>query len=235
MHLTTNQNRTKAMRPKENLIAVDTECGDAGPQNCESAALLSIGGAAFVPCGAERKLVTFQRLVIPEPGLRIEPGAVEVNGYSRERWAERGAVPEGGAVKEWIQWVAGVAFQCGEERAVMLAHNAGHDSGFLMAALRRQGFVGEWEAVASRRWRCSCAVLGAAQDVGLVPGEMGASLDALTALRTGVTLEEAKAARGIHDADGDAELCLLGYEWLLGVMRGVKPPKGGTPTGEGAV
>lgn len=203
------------------MVAIDTETGGAGETECMTHALLSIGAYALHPVTGQ--VFTFHQLVFPRPGLIVSPGAVAVNGYSREKWIAGKAVEEDVAVIRffsWLAWVAG-AMGCVDGKLTALAHNSGHDRGFLSAAFGRYGLLEELEySVLSRRWRCSCAALGLAQDAGVVSGEYGASLDALTALRTGKSLEEVKAERGVHAANIDARLCWEGYAWLLAQVKG---------------
>lgn len=215
---------------KTRRVAFDTECGGAGELQCTTHALLSVGCAVY---DAEGVLQTFHQLILPEPGLIISPEAVAVNGYSRERWEAGGAMSEGLALVRLVAWLAQLAID--DAKLVAVAHNAGHDRGFLMAALDRKGngWREAWEKLISRRWRCSCAALGYLQDAGVLPDEDGASLDALTALRTGQDLQHVKAVRGTHSADYDARQCLEGYEWLLKLGKHAVewPPEDGTPAG----
>lgn len=222
---------------KSRRVAFDTECGGAGETQCTTHALLSIGAAAYDRDGV---LQTFHQLILPEPGLIISPEAVVVNGYSLEKWREGGAMSEGLALVRLVAWLAQLASD--DAKLVGVAHNVGHDKGFIMAALDRKGngWREAWEKLISRRWRCSCAALGYLQDAGVLPDEDGASLDALTALRTGQDLQHVKDVRGTHRADYDARQCLEGYEWLLRIVdhaadlavESAPPPEGGTPASE---
>lgn len=194
------------------LVAVDTETGGAGETQCTTHALLSIGCAAY---DAQGYLHTFHQLVLPEPRLKIHPEAVAVNGYDRDKWMKLGAAVESWACIRLLNWIIMRFNQGGKVKLTGLSHNAGHDKGFIEAMLTRQGWRREWEETVSRRWRCSCAALGFLQDAGLLPAAGGASLDNLTALRTGDTIDNVRAARGIHTADHDALQCLDGYRWLM--------------------
>lgn len=202
------------------IAAIDTETGGAGELECTTHALLSIGAAVDLQDGTRR---TFHTYVLPAPGLIISPGAVAVNGYSPDRWIDNGAVSEREALQRLIHWIIRWWVNRGEwaadQKVTLVAHNAGHDRGFLTAAIARRGLLDEWESLVSRRWRCSCALLGALQDAGRLSAEHGASLDNLTALRTGTDIKTVKARRGIHTADMDAIQCLDGYQWMLGLLK----------------
>ena len=195
------------------LVAIDTETGGAGETQCTTHALLSIGCAAYT---AQGYLHTFHQLVLPEPRLKIHPEAVAVNGYDRDKWMKLGAAVESWACIRLLDWLKSFAARhCIKLPLTCVAHNAGHDKGFIEAMFIRQGWRTEWNEIISRRWRCSCAALGFLQDAGTMPESGGAGLDNLTALRTGDTIENVRAARGIHTADHDALQCLDGYRWLM--------------------
>ena len=205
------------------IAAIDTETGGAGELECTTHALLSIGAAVDLQDGTRR---TFHTYVLPDPGIMgliISDGAVAVNGYSPDLWREKEAVSEREALQRLINWIIRWWVNRGEwaadQKVALVAHNAGHDRGFLTAAIDRCGLRDEWESLVSRRWRCSCALLGALQDAGRLSAEHGASLDNLTALRTGTDIETVKARRGIHTADMDAIQCLDGYHWMLGLLK----------------
>ena len=189
-----------------NLIAIDTETGGAGERQCCSHALLSVALA-----GSHRSMDVY---VLPEPGLIIDPRAAAVNGYGAASWEELGAVPEHRAVATIIDWLAAEAEATGAV-VTPVAHNAGHDRGFIEAAMDRQGRLREWNDLVSRRWRCSCAVMRAAMDAGII-AEGYASLDDLSQA-AGMARREKGAA---HVATDDAYRCRTGYLWLVDKMSG---------------
>jgi hypothetical protein len=198
------------------LLAIDTETGGAGERQCLTHALLSVGLFAPPVPGDRGPGVCFERFILPHPGLKIDLGAVAVNGYSVDRWEKAAALAEGNALTRLVGELAMLrAARPGVEKFTMVAHNAGHDRGFLECALERHGLLDHWQGLVSRRWECSMAAFGFAQRSGIVPAGESASLDALTAARLGITVEEAAARRGGHGALKDAELCWHGYAWLL--------------------
>jgi len=205
---------------KNTIIAVDTETGGAGELQCRSHALLSIGAYYLTPEGGPP--VKFHQLILPEEHLKMEPEAVAVNGYDREVWKMGGAVDEARAILRFLNWLAMAKAVLRDGKLQLVAHNAGHDRGFINAAFNRYSLLDTLEGddgLISRRWRCSCALMGSLQDVGILPREGGASLDNLTALRLGVGIDSVKAMRKVHTADLDAELCWRGYDWMLGPLR----------------
>lgn len=204
-------------------IAVDTETGGAGELECRSHALLSIGAYFKIPDGSAP--LTFHQLIIPPAHLKIEPGAVAVNGYDPEVWRMGGAVAEEVAIIRFLNWLGMAKAVFHNGKVPLVAHNAGHDRGFLTAAFDRYGLLDSLEGdsgLTSRRWRCSCALMGSLQDAGILPPEGGVSLDNMTALRLGLPRDEVKRMRAVHSADVDAGLCWLGYEWMMRPLRVVQ-------------
>lgn len=197
------------------LLALDTETGGAGERQCRTHALLSVGiFAPPVPVLPVRDGASFEGFCHAHPGLAVDPGAVAVNGYSAERWQEHGAVPEGELLARAIAYLAFLRAERRVQRITLVAHNAGHDRGFMECALERHGLLPAWNKIVSHRWECSQAAFAFAQRGGLVP-RGSASLDALTAARLNISLAEAKAQRAGHAALKDAQLCWAGYAWLL--------------------
>lgn len=203
------------------LVSIDLETGGAGELQCITHAVLSLGAAVTIN-GTEQ---SFHELIHPYPGLLIDPEAVKVNGYSPREWALRGARPESEAAMRFLNWLASVlakserAGGAADQKLTFVAHNAGHDRGFLSAMMQRQGKLETMKEMVHRRWRCSCAALGYLQDAGKVDADPGASLDALTSLRTGAPMDKVKADRGRHDALHDARRCLAGYEWMADKLQ----------------
>lgn len=198
------------------LVAIDTETGGAGPTQCRSHALLSVGAyTRIVDRTGQLRVLDFHAYILPEAPLRVEDEAARVNGYTLARWHACGAVNEHTAMMRFINWLAGVLAAADAPRLTAVAHNAGHDQGFLEAALIRTGMLGTVREMMIRRWECSCAALGFHRRKYHIPG--GCSLDDLTALRLNQPVEIVKQRRGIHEADDDARECWMGYRWLCGM------------------
>lgn len=198
----------------DGVVGVDTETGGL---HCETDALLSVGIFTMLPGEVPFSLVVY---IVPNPGLRMDPEALLVNGYTEEKWRARGAVVECVGVMRVLGFLSEIRRKVGK-RLSLVAHNAGFDGGFLGAAFERYEALpllhGD-DGVASRRWECSCATLGAVRRAGLLPPG-GCSLDDLVAVRTGTPLLVVKEQRGTHAADVDARVCWHGYQWLLELMR----------------
>ena len=76
--------------------------------------------------------------VEPHPDTRVEAASLELTGIDLGD-AGRGAVPEAEAVRGMFRFVRGVVRRSGCQRAVLTAHNAHFDQGFLMVAAARNG------------------------------------------------------------------------------------------------
>lgn len=184
------------MTMKTEYIALDTETGGTRPGRD---ALLSI--AACTSWDAPKFLVH----LLPAPDYRVDPDAVKVNGYSLERWKERGAVSLFQGM-EWLQaWLK--ARFAEKEGARMLAHNAGFDRSFLDEACAITGL----KMPVRHAWRCSMDKMGCLMDRGVI-GQGKATLSRLGEL-AGLWPEGGRPVT--HEAGHDAEACLHGYLWLL--------------------
>ena len=181
---------------KTEYIAIDTETGGVRPGRD---ALLSI--AACTSWNAPRFLVHLW----PADGYKVEPGAIKVNGYSLERWKERGAVSLFQGM-EWLQAWLKARFQ-EKEGARMLAHNAGFDRMFLDEACAITGL----KMPVRHAWRCSMDKMGCLMDRGVI-GQGKATLSRLGEL-AGLWPEGGRPVT--HEAEHDAAACMLGYQWML--------------------
>ena len=182
-------------KEKGGVIASDTESGGlfAGRH-----ALLSIGAC----CSWSRE--TFLAYITAESqwGKTIEPEAVRVNGYSEERWAERGARPYGEVIKAFGDWLA----ERKKERpgAVHVCHNLAHDLSFYREAERICGLE-IWHRYG---WACSQLLFADLIREGVIQAS-SISLNTLAALS-----QWPFHRNQFHDALEDAQICLHGYHWL---------------------
>lgn len=180
----------------KDTIALDTETGGLCPS---VHALLSIGAA----CSWSNE--TFLVYLQPARGRLVEPAAAAVNGYAEGLWEERGAVDLETGWGRWLQWLG----QRLEERpgAVVLAHNAAFDRGFLEEAGRLSGMGMGWHR---HSWRCSQMLLATLIDAGVI--ERGsAGLERLGKL-CGFW---SKDRPPVHAAREDAQAALAGWRWLM--------------------
>lgn len=180
-------------------IAIDTETGGTRPGQH---ALLSI---AAVASWAEHMPAVIYITPESQPGKIVEPDAARINGYTPERWAERGATDVRTALCILDAFLT-ERFKA-QPGAKMLAHNAGFDRMFLDEAAAVAGV----RLPIRHAWRCSMDKMGTLMDRGIIP-EGNLKLDRLGDLSG---QWEPGQRPAIHEAGADAMACLRGYEWLL--------------------
>ncbi len=118
-------------------VVVDLETGGF---NSATDALLEIA-AVLVDFNAEGQLAVeecFRYHVAPFEGANIEPASLEVTGIDPHH-PLRPAIPERDALGRIFREVRQKLKETGCKRAVLVAHNAHFDLGFLNAALERTG------------------------------------------------------------------------------------------------
>lgn len=72
----------------------------------------------------------------PFEGANINPESLKINGIDIEN-PLRGAIPESEALNEMFKMIRKAVKESGCQRAVLVAHNAAFDQGFLQAAVAR--------------------------------------------------------------------------------------------------
>lgn len=102
---------------------IDTETGGFDPAKN---ALIEIGWGYLTE---DLKVERAQSIhILPQEGRTIEPGAIEINGYTAELWDEYGAVPLEGAIAtimaEWAQHppLAHAGSNCSFDRRFLAAY-----------------------------------------------------------------------------------------------------------------
>lgn len=118
-------------------VVVDLETGGF---NCKTDALLEIA-AVLVDFNDEGLLApeeTFRFHVQPFEGANMEPASLEITGIDPHH-PLRPAIPEKDALQRIFREVRAKQREVGCKRAVMVAHNAHFDLGFLNEAIERTG------------------------------------------------------------------------------------------------
>jgi DNA polymerase III epsilon subunit-like protein len=189
------------------IIAVDTETGGFDPRvnTLLSVSLVELD-RDFLPT---RTLDVF---ILPDPGKVVTPEAARINGYTPDKWAERGAVGLQAAMKKIAAWMP--------RQSEALAHNAGFDKAFVDDAEKATG-VRTW---LHPRWRCSMVAFLAVNDA-LLLGAPDAKLETLAKMSGHWA---ALRDRGAHESLDDALACAAGYRWLLAKIRAGEAKGGGT-------
>lgn len=203
-----------ALLNNTDFVAFDTETGGLNSAEC---ALLSI---AAVPSWDAPPLSIH---ILPVG--RIDPKAAEVNGYSAEEWARRGAVTPKVALLEFLRWLDLTSVERAKELGVprlrfdMAAHNAGFDLLFILAAQARTGV----ELLLPGVWHCTKIKMEEGRREGLIVEpeiahpeneKPGNHLNDLGRLSGFWELEPRSQA---HDALQDARCCVHGLKWLRGL------------------
>lgn len=178
-------------------IGVDVETGGFSSSHH---ALLSIG-MAWQEADGGYSSVTLR--VRPALGLEITQGAIDVNGYTPEKWAT--AMDERAALRWATDKIAEVS--SGSD-PVFIAHNATFDKKMVLAALERTGVVSPLSD--PQKWVCTMKLAGPLVKTGEVTGRGLKHL----AYASG-HWSEAQESEVHHDAEEDALAALVGYNWIL--------------------
>ena len=193
-------NNNTAMIPTTDFIAIDTETGGLDSTEC---ALLSI---AAVPSW---DAPPFHVYILPVG--RLEKKALEVNGYTPELWAARGALPEKHALWELQRWEHGIG-----RRYQMAAHNAGFDLLFMEAVQARTGIYLDLPKI----WHCTKTKMKDAEEAGLyVPTQGREGKHHLDDLGRESGYWQIDPRNAEHDALQDARCCTHGLYWIRSLQK----------------
>jgi ribonuclease T len=140
--------------------------------------------------------------VAPFEGANIEQAAIDFNGIDPFS-ALRGAVPEAEAIKEICKLVRKKQKDAGCSRAVVVAHNAAFDQGFLNAAIER-----------CRIKRTPFHPFVSFDTTSLAGLALGQTVLAKACLAAGIEFDNKQAHSALYDTLRTAELfCLIVNRW----------------------
>ena len=140
--------------------------------------------------------------VIPHPLMRVEEESLRITGIDLSD-PRRDALNEEDAVRELFRFVRREVRRNGCERAVLTAHNAHFDHGFVMSAAERNGV--------KRNPFHPFTVIDTASLAAVAYGHTVLS-EACT--RAGIEFENGRAHAAIYDAEATAKLfCLTVNNW----------------------
>lgn len=159
---------------------------------------LTPGVHGIVSIGFSHRKREKQWLVWPHHGAVLSPRAIEINGYSPQRWHELGAVELPVALSELNDLCKKLGY------IHPLAHNAEFDSRWLNWAESYTGIPHPFHT----RWQCSQAAMAFAMHIGAIP-HGSCSLDSLAAL-AGLSRVSSQ-----HIAGEDATITRNAYIWLM--------------------
>ncbi len=140
--------------------------------------------------------------VIPHPLLRVEEESLRITGIDLSD-PRRDALNEEDAVRELFRFVRREVHRNGCERAVLTAHNAHFDHGFVMSAAERNGV--------KRNPFHPFTVIDTAS---LAAVAYGHTVLSEACARAGIEFEGGRAHAAIYDAEATAKLfCLTVNNW----------------------
>lgn len=183
-----------------NKIVLDTETGGF---NERKNPLLSVSLIRLLPDLSPGETKTIY--ILPRPGTVISEEAAKINGYTPEKWAERGAVPLVNAMKDMFDWVG--------SESTAVAHNAKFDKRFVDYNFNEARVPSCFHP----RWLCTFEAskkFTASRQIKVDSH----GLDSMVQL-TG--LYKVGHVREIHEADEDALMCARLYKYMYDdVFRG---------------
>lgn len=182
-------------------VIVDVETGGF---NSDTDALLEVAAVTLRmdDNGVLHRDQTFDYHLEPFEGANIEQSALDFTGIDLES-PDRPAEPEFMAMPELVKHVRRAVKEAGCTRAVMVAHNAHFDLGFINAAIER------CEIKRNPFHPFSC--LDTATLSGLAFGQ---TVLAKTCQIAGIEFSNAEAHSAAYDAEKTAELfCLIVNKW----------------------
>ncbi|MCY3817976.1 MAG: ribonuclease T [Gammaproteobacteria bacterium] len=140
--------------------------------------------------------------VIPHPGTMVEEASLRITGIDLAD-PERDALDEEEAVRELFRFVRREVRRNGCERAVLTAHNAHFDHGFVTAAAERNGV--------KRNPFHPFTVIDTAS---LAAVAYGHTVLSEACARAGIEFEGGRAHAARYDAEATAKLfCLIVNDW----------------------
>ncbi len=174
-------------------VVVDLETGGF---NAQTDALLEV--AAVLVDFDEQGMLTMEQSfrfhVTPFPGANIEPASLEVTGIDPHH-PLRPAIPERDALGRIFREIRQKLKESGCKRAILVAHNAHFDLGFLNAAIERTGI--------KRSPFHPFSVLDTATLGGVAYGQ---TVLARMATAAGITWDASSAHSAAYDAERTAEI-----------------------------
>ena len=140
--------------------------------------------------------------VIPHPGTQVEEASLKITGIDLSD-PERDALDEEESVRELFRFVRREVRRNGCERAVLTAHNAHFDHGFVTAAAERNGI--------KRNPFHPFTVIDTAS---LAAVAYGHTVLSEACSRAGIEFEGGRAHAARYDAEAAAKLfCLIVNDW----------------------
>jgi DNA polymerase III epsilon subunit-like protein len=180
-------------------VSLDTETGGLDPA---VAPLLSVSLVELTASLDVGRIATIY--MNPLPGQTVHPKAAEVNGYTPQKWAERGAVSLREGMDRMLEWVV--------PGSKAIAHNASFDKRFILAALA----ACKYESPFLPEWSCTMEamkLISRRNNIRFPNWKLDSLVQATGLYKVG-------HVREIHEAEEDAIMCAQGYKWLTQQWKG---------------
>jgi len=189
-------------------VVVDVEAGGFNPA---TDALLEVA-AVLLDFNSEGRLVqtaTHAENVLPFPGARLDPAALEFTGIHDPWHPFRGALEEGEALRKVFAAVRAAVRNAGCTRAILVGHNPGLDLGYINTAATRAGV--------KRNPFHPFSTFDTATLAGVAYGQ---TVLARAARSAGLEWDESRAHTAIYDAEITAALfCEIVNRWDTGAEK----------------
>jgi ribonuclease T len=183
-------------------VVVDLETGGF---DAERHAILEM--AAVEVRFEDSRLVPGERwdqAVTPYPGSQIDPASLKVTGIDPED-PERGDVAEAEAFREMFRRVRQAMKRAGCQRAILVAHNAAFDHGFMRLAYQRNDLN-----------RSPFHPFSVIDTASLAAVAYGHTVLSEACHRAGIAFESSRAHSALYDAEKTAELfCDIVNRWQM--------------------
>jgi len=151
---------------------------------------------------------SWRRAVHPYPGSGIDPASLKVTGIDPND-PERGAIDEKTALQEMFQDIRREMKAAGCGRAILVAHNAAFDQGFLSTAILRNQLK-----------RSPFHPFSFIDTASLAVVALGHNVLSEACKRAGISFDSAQAHNALYDAQRTAELfCNLANRWPAGATQ----------------
>lgn len=144
----------------------------------------------------------WQQAVAPYEGSLMDPASLKVTGIDPDD-PDRGAIDEGEAFREMFRRIRRAMKREGCQRAILVAHNAAFDHGFMRLAYERNGLN-----------RSPFHPFSFIDTASLAAVSFGHTVLSEACSRAGIQFEAGRAHNALYDAEKTAELfCTIVNRW----------------------
>lgn len=181
-------------------VVVDLETGgfDADRHAILEMAIVEVGFRDGVLAPVD----SWEQAVAPYPGSLMDPASMKVTGINPDD-PNRGAIDEAEAFREMFRRIRRAMKREGCQRAILVAHNAAFDHGFMRLAFERNGLN-----------RSPFHPFSSIDTASLAAVSFGHTVLSEACSRAGIDFEAGRAHNALYDAQRTAELfCVIVNGW----------------------